>query len=107
MVGSFSASWSDDAAIEQTIATVRERHGLLIDPHTATGWAAADAHALPGLPTVVVATAHPAKFPDAVRAATGETPSLPDDLSDLFDRPERTETIDPTMKQLAQVLGTQ
>ncbi len=107
MAGSFSASWSDDAAIEQTIATVRERHGLLIDPHTATGWAAADAHPLPGAPTVVVATAHPAKFPDAVREATGETPSLPDDLGDLFDRPERTETIDPTMHQLAQLLGKQ
>ena len=40
-----------------------------------------------------MATAHPAKFPDAVERATGIRPALPEHLADLFDRPERTETI--------------
>jgi threonine synthase len=40
-----------------------------------------------------MATAHPAKFPDAVEAATGVRPALPDHLADLFDRPERIETV--------------
>ena len=44
-------------------------------------------------PVVTMATAHPAKFPDAVERATGIRPALPDHLADLFDRPERTETI--------------
>jgi threonine synthase len=42
---------------------------------------------------VVLATAHPAKFPDAVEAATGVRPPLPDLLSDLFERPERYEIV--------------
>jgi threonine synthase len=44
-------------------------------------------------PTVVLSTAHPAKFPDAVHTATGIRPSLPDRLRDLFERPERVATL--------------
>jgi threonine synthase len=99
----FEASWFDDAQIERTIETVHREHGLTIDPHTATGWAAADAYT-GDLPTVVVATAHPAKFPEAVARATGETPLLPDDLADLMDRPERFETIDAELGAVAQLL---
>ena len=69
---------------------------MLLDPHTATGTAAAAL--LTGLdgpdhPVVTLATAHPAKFPDAVERATGLRPALPEHLADLFDRPERTETV--------------
>jgi threonine synthase len=42
---------------------------------------------------VALATAHPAKFPDAVEAATGMHPALPERLADLFDRPERFDTL--------------
>jgi threonine synthase len=42
---------------------------------------------------VTLATAHPAKFPDAVEKATGVRPALPEHLADLFDRPERTQTL--------------
>ena len=62
------------------------------DPHTATGTLTARRLAGP-YPVVTMATAHPAKFPDAVERATGIRPALPDHLADLFDRPERTETI--------------
>ena len=65
---------------------------MLIDPHTATGTLAA--RRLAGEhPVVTMATAHPAKFPDAVERATGIRPALPEHLADLFDRPERTETV--------------
>ena len=47
----------------------------------------------PAVPQVTMATAHPAKFPDAVEAATGIRPALPDRLADLFDRPEHFETL--------------
>ena len=67
-------------------------HGQLVDPHTAIGLAAAwkFAETLPQeTPIVTLATAHPAKFPDAVRAATGVTPALPERLAHLLVGEER------------------
>jgi len=85
--------WTD----EQTIAEMRATHdstGLVIDPHTAVGLAAArSAPRDPGVPLVVLATAHPAKFPDAVEEAIGVRPELPAHLADLFDRPERVDEL--------------
>jgi threonine synthase len=76
-----------------TIAEIRRLHGAagyLADPHSAVGIAAARARACPaGAPMVAAATAHPAKFPEAMRRATGSTPPLPPRLADLYDRPER------------------
>ena len=63
--------------------------GMLVDPHTAVGIASAEACAEPGIPTITLATAHPAKFPDAVKKATGVHPALPNHVADLFDREER------------------
>ncbi|HEX6093412.1 MAG TPA: threonine synthase, partial [Dongiaceae bacterium] len=66
----------------------------LIDPHSAIGIAAAHLGARgDGVPVVALATAHPAKFPDAVERATGQRPALPKRLADLFDRPERVEML--------------
>ena len=68
--------------------------GILVDPHTAVGLGAARAARHdPAVPMVVLATAHPAKFPDAVERATGVRPPLPAHLADLLDRPERTATL--------------
>jgi threonine synthase len=80
----------DDAGTEQTIARLHKTCGYLADPHTAIGVAAAEAN-LPGhgVMTVAMATAHPAKFPDAIERVTGIHPALPPRLADLFDRPER------------------
>ncbi len=64
----------------------------LADPHSAIGLAAARAHGLPGIPTVAMATAHPAKFPDAMEQATGHRPALPPHLTDLFERTESYQT---------------
>ena len=77
----------DDAGTE---AEIRRLYGLgyLADPHTAIGIAAARVLPCSHVPTVVVATAHPAKFPDAIERATGLRPALPPRLADLFDRTE-------------------
>jgi threonine synthase len=72
------------------------RHAMLIDPHTAVGYAAARQVAadLPAeVPIVTLATAHPAKFRDAVERATGIRPGLPARLGNLFDREERYERL--------------
>jgi len=87
----FRAARFDDDQTLRTIAEVHGATGLLIDPHTAVGVAAGRARRHPGVPIVTLATAHPAKFPDAVERATGVRPALPPALADLFERPERTE----------------
>lgn len=72
------------ATIARTLATT----GELVCPHTAVGVKVAEAHLGP-TPMITLATAHPAKFPDAVERATGLRPGLPAHMSELFDRPER------------------
>ena len=99
--GSFRAAAFDDDATLREIARVRAETGMLLDPHTATGTAAAKmfaGHSSAGTgagngPIVTLGTAHPAKFPDAVERATGIRPPLPDHLADLFEREERTRTV--------------
>jgi len=86
----FSADRADEDEVAATIRTVRRETGNLIDPHSAVGVAVAEKEQRdPAVPMVVLATAHPAKFPDAVEAACGVRPRLPEWLSDLDIRPER------------------
>ena len=90
--GLFSAHKVDDTLTMQTIADTYARSGTLIDPHTAVAVAAARAEfgARPdGAPMVALATAHPAKFPEAVERATGIRPAPPPAFAELFDKPER------------------
>jgi threonine synthase len=90
----FDAAAVSDADTTAEIGRVWQQHGVLLDPHTAVGVAAARRTDLgDGVPRVVLATAHAAKFPDAVRAATGQTPPLPPHLADLLDRPERYDVL--------------
>jgi threonine synthase len=75
----------------ETTATIRgmfARTGEVLCPHSAVGVKVAADH-LGTTPMITLATAHPAKFPDAVEAAMGTRPVLPDRMADLFDRPER------------------
>ena len=79
----------DDAG---TLAAIHHLHattGYLAEPHSVIGIEAARAHpAGPGVPMVAMATAHPAKFPDAMERATGTRPPLPPRLADLYERHE-------------------
>ncbi len=84
----------DDAGTLAKIRALHARTGYLADPHTIVGIAAATAHAPIGIPTVAMATAHPAKFPDAMRQATGIAPALPPRMADLYEREERYTVID-------------
>jgi threonine synthase len=90
----FDAARFDDEATLEIIATTYAETGILIDPHTAVGLGAArSCRGLSAVPMVTLATAHPAKFPDAVERATGIRPPLPAHLADLLGRPERTTTL--------------
>jgi threonine synthase len=89
----FVAASLDDRATLAEIADLHRRTGYVADPHTAVGIGAARVLRRAGQPVVCMATAHPAKFPDAVEQATGVRPVLPPGLADLFDRPERYEVL--------------
>jgi threonine synthase len=88
------------ADADQMAAAMRWAYGAadqIIDPHTAIALHAARASGIkPETPVVTLATAHPAKFPDAVENATGVRPALPARVSHLFDREERFDVLPGT-----------
>ena len=87
----------DDMALAMRWAC--EASGQVIDPHTAIGLAAARRADLPAdVPIVTLATAHPAKFRDAVERATGQRPVLPARMGDLFEREERYASLPGTFE---------
>jgi threonine synthase len=86
----FSAARADEDEVAATMRATFREAGYCIDPHTAVALAVAEKEVRdPKVPMVVLSTAHPAKFPDAVEAACGHRPALPDWLSDLARRGER------------------
>ncbi len=85
--------FDDDATLE-LMRRMRQATGELLDPHSAVGVGAGlKARLARPAPLVALATAHPAKFPDAVERATGHRPLLPPHLADLLERPERVEVV--------------
>jgi threonine synthase len=86
----FAADRADEQETAATIRTTLRETSRLVDPHTAVGLAVAEKHTGdPAMPMIVLGTAHPAKFPEAVEAACGQRAALPDWLSDLPKRQER------------------
>jgi threonine synthase len=90
----FEAATLDDEATLEAMRNEYRRSGTLLDPHTAVGLTAGRLRsAAREAPLVALATAHPAKFPEAVERATGIAPALPPSLADLHERPERSERV--------------
>lgn len=85
----FAADRADGTAVSSTIQTVLAENGYLLDPHTAVGVSVARRSKGSSSPMVVLATAHPAKFPDAVEAACGISPELPHRSKNLMAGEER------------------
>jgi threonine synthase len=84
----FASGRCSEDETRATIARLRDTTGEILCPHTAVGVKVAEEH-LGTTPMITLATAHPAKFPDAVQAAIGLRPALPPRMADLYDRPER------------------
>jgi threonine synthase len=101
----FSADHADDEVILSVIRDVYHETGVVVDPHTAAGIAAGRAQRTdPDTPIVFVATAHPAKFPEAVQSVLHLEPDLPDDLDDLMDREEQYEVVESDFDAAARVV---
>jgi threonine synthase len=91
----FAAARLDDDGTRRVIGDLYKTTGELVDPHSAIGVdAGRQCRGDPTVPMISLATAHPAKFPDAVEQATGIRPDLPARIFDLFDRDERFDEIE-------------
>ena len=90
----FDAFRLDDSGTSAEIARLYQSTGMLVDPHSAIGIAAArEKRPWDGRPIIALATAHPAKFPDAVERATGVRPPVPPRLAAIMSLPERCTTL--------------
>lgn len=92
IAGVFSAESAADSEVDAMMRAFQEKHGAIIDPHTAVGLVACAKLRSEGVvegPVICLATAHPAKFPDAVRRACGVAPALPLRHQELMKRKER------------------
>ncbi|WP_299351428.1 threonine synthase [uncultured Shimia sp.] len=93
---------SGRASEEETMNTIRDaftRTGEVLCPHSAVGVKVADDH-LGASPMITLATAHPAKFPDAVEQAMGARPGLPPHMADMMDKPERVTRVPNDLEHL-------
>jgi threonine synthase len=100
MTALFAGASTDEAGTAREMQLTLSETGEMADPHTAVALSAlrrAPGHG----PTVVLATAHPAKFPEAVLAATGRRPETPPRAQALAGRPERFESIDADAGKVA------
>jgi len=96
---------------EETLQTMGEAyrsHGVLVDPHTAVGLAAAKCllrgDPARGAQIIVLSTAHPGKFAETVQRATGTTPAMPERLAACLSRPSQSVTINPEFSKLSSYL---
>ena len=93
-----------DAVARECARALHERVGYVLDPHTAVAYAAADRTGVPGSPTVVLATAHPAKFPEFVRASIGVEVEPTPTMRESQEREERMVHIPADVSRLADIL---
>lgn len=89
ILSEFSAGASDEAKTSEKIKSTYEEAAYLADPHTAVGIEVAEQHLDEQIPMITLATAHPAKFPATVLAASGVDPALPKRMGDMMEREER------------------
>lgn len=100
-----SASVDDDTTCK-VIADVEKNYGLVLDPHTAIGVKAGrECNKDTAVPMITLATAHPAKFADAITAAGLPVPELPPQLRDLFDKEERCEIVPNELEAVTSFLS--
>jgi threonine synthase len=96
----FVSGASNHALRMQTIRDTYDLYGVVIDTHTADGLHVGLKHREPGVPLVVLETALPAKFEDAIHEAIGQSPERPAELKDLESLPQRVEVMQPDVAAL-------
>jgi len=97
----FLSSRMDQADILNTIKTIYEKFNIVLDPHSAIGYGAFDKVNLKGN-NVVLATAHPCKFPDAIEKAINLKAELPNELAFVLDEKENYDIIENNLVKIKQ-----
>jgi threonine synthase len=102
----FASGRMDDTQTLEVIGRIYQQHKYVLDPHTAVGVGVAEEYRKknPGCVMVSLATAHPAKFPEAVRRAVGFEPALPPELVDLYQRLEKYEVLPAELPRIQKFL---
>ncbi|NTV24895.1 MAG: threonine synthase [Chlorobiaceae bacterium] len=97
-----------DEETEATIRSVHERYGYVMDPHTAVGYRALEEfrneHAGTGYPGVVLSTAHPVKFDEAIMSAIGKEVPIPESMKEIMEKPKRATLISNAYQDLSRFL---
>lgn len=97
-----------DEETEATIRSVHERYGYVMDPHTAVGYRALEEfrneHAGTGYPGVVLSTAHPVKFDEAIMSAIGKEVPIPESMREIMEKPKRATLISNAYQDLSRFL---
>jgi len=101
----FRAARASEKQVADTIRDTLSDAGYLADPHTAIGVFVAKKFEKPDSPMVALSTAHPAKFPAAVKKASGIDPALPQWLAGMMDKPERFDVLDNDIKAIEGHIG--
>lgn len=101
---SLRAGWVADEEVLSVIRDVEAEHGILLDPHTAIAWEVGRRLHNSPQPLITIATAHPAKFGETVRKATGRPVELPPSLASLTDIEERLTKIPNDYQTLVRLL---
>ncbi|WP_333631503.1 threonine synthase [Agrobacterium cavarae] len=101
----FRAGRATEKQVAATIRDTLSETGYLLDPHTATAVHVAKKYEKTNSPMVVLSTAHPAKFPDAVKSACAIDPALPVWLADLMNREERFDVLEAELDAVETFIG--
>ncbi|MEH3093578.1 MAG: threonine synthase [Agrobacterium cavarae] len=101
----FRAGRATEKQVAATIRDTLSETGYLLDPHTATAVYVAKNYEKTNSPMVVLSTAHPAKFPDAVKSACAIDPALPVWLADLMNREERFDVLEAELDAVETFIG--
>ena len=103
----FSAGRCSEDQCKELIKSIYNDAGYLLDPHTAIAFGVAREHTQAPTPMITLSTAHPAKFPDAIEAATGILPKLPEWQGDLMSREENFKIIDNELEAIEKHIEAQ
>ena len=100
----FAAHRLSDEETSKEISRVYEETGEIMDPHSVIGVAAARMHGQSGIPTIVLGTAHPAKFAEAVTTATGVQVELPPAARKIMQGEEKVQKISNDLEQVQRLI---
>ena len=102
---SFLSASLNDAEVLNIIKSVYEEHKIIMDPHTAIGFGAINKVKTDGL-NIVLGTAHPCKFPDAINDAIKIKPQLPEELKSILEEKEEYEVISKDLENIKKFIKT-